>query len=212
MPKVTRSSDEVDAVREQILSRAFEILVKNGFENLSMAKIGSKMKMTAANIYNYYANKDELLIAIHKKAYGMLYDKLSDAISTADTPLEKSKKLVNAFIEFGTQNKNIYDVMFNRPIRQHSDYIGTPQEELSNDEFESSLRTMFLAVDVFQEYLKTRPDISSKFDPKLFIIEIISALHGLISLYNSGVFSQITDNPEADFKSIIDNMAQLVLG
>jgi AcrR family transcriptional regulator len=211
MPKVTRSSDEVDAVREQILTRAFEILVKIGFEGLSMAKIGSKMKMTAANLYNYYANKDELLIAIHKKAYGMLYDKLSDAISTADTPLEKGKKMVNAFIEFGTQNKNIYDVMFNRQIRQHSDYIGTPQEELSNDEFQSSLRTMLLAMEIFQEYLKTRPDMG-KVDPKLFVIEIISALHGLISLYNSGVFSQITDDPDADFKAIIDNMTRLVMG
>ncbi len=210
MPKVTRSSDEVDAVREQILTRAFEILVKSGFEGLSMAKIGSKMKMTAANLYNYYANKDELLIAIHKKAYGMLYDKLSDAISTADTPLEKGKKMINAFIEFGTQNKNIYDVMFNRQIRQHSDYIGTPQEEMSNDEFQSSLRTMFLAIEIFQEYLKTRPDMD-KIDPKLFVIQIVSALHGLISLYNSGVFSQITDDPDTDFKTVIDNMARLVI-
>jgi len=34
-----------------------------------MAKLGSKINMTAANIYNYYTNKDELLIAIHKKTY-----------------------------------------------------------------------------------------------------------------------------------------------
>lgn len=210
MPKVTRSSDEVDAVREQILLRAFEILEKSGFESLSMAKIGSKMKMTAANLYNYYASKDELLIAIHKKAYSMLYDKIIEAVSTAKTPLEKGKKMADAFIEFGIKNKNIYDVMFNRLIRQHSDYIGTPQEELSYDEFQSSLRVLFLAVEIFQEYLKTRPDLN-KLDPKLFVIQIVSALHGLISLYNSGIFSQITDKPDTDFKLIIDNMGRLAL-
>lgn len=67
MPKVTRGIQQVDAVREQILDCAFKILVKNGSESLSLAKIGSKMKMTAANLYNYYANKDELLIAILEK-------------------------------------------------------------------------------------------------------------------------------------------------
>lgn len=211
MPKVTRSSDEVDAVRERILMCAFDILVKSGFESLSMSKIGSKMKMTAANLYNYYASKDELLIAIHKKAYSMLFDKINNAVSTANSPLEKGKKMVNAFIEFGIENKNIYDVMFNRNIRQHSDYIGTPQEDMSFDEFQSSLRVLLLAVDIFQEYLKTRKDLKN-IDPKLFVIQIISTLHGLISLYNSRIFFQITDDPDADFKEIIDNMTRLVIG
>ena len=66
MPKITRSLEEVDAVRERILDCALKILVKNGYESLSMARLGSKMNMTAANIYNYYASKDELLIAVQK--------------------------------------------------------------------------------------------------------------------------------------------------
>ena len=143
----------------RILNFSFKILEKNGYESLSMAKIGSKMKMTAANIYNYYANKDELLIAIHKKAYAMLYDKLSYAVSMADTPLEKYQNLAYAFVDFGIKNINVYDVMFNRPVRQHSDYIGTPQEALSLDEFGNSLKTFFLTIKVIRDYRETRPDL-----------------------------------------------------
>ena len=40
MPKITRSVEAVDAVREQILDIAFKIIEKNGYEALSMAKIG----------------------------------------------------------------------------------------------------------------------------------------------------------------------------
>ncbi|MBN1380543.1 MAG: TetR/AcrR family transcriptional regulator [Deltaproteobacteria bacterium] len=93
MPKMTRSTAEVDAVREQILNCAFDILAKHGYESLSMSKIGHKMKMTAANLYNYYGNKDELLIAIHKKAYGMLYDKMKTAVDAADTPEERYQQM-----------------------------------------------------------------------------------------------------------------------
>ena len=34
MPKMTRSVEEVDAVRDRILNYAFNILVKNGYESL----------------------------------------------------------------------------------------------------------------------------------------------------------------------------------
>jgi len=210
MPKMTRSSSEVDAVREQILSRAFEILIKNGFENLSMSKISSKMKMTAANLYNYYANKDELLIAIHKKAYTMLYKKIHSAVSKADTPLERYKNMIYAFVEFGTNNVNLYDVMFNRRVRQHSDYIGTPQEALSSDEFRSSLKVLSLAVKITQEYRETKPNLN-KVETKLLTIQIISAIHGIISLHNSGMLFQIADAPDITFKKVIDNAMHLAM-
>lgn len=211
MPKITRSVEEVDAVRDRILDFAFKILEKNGYESLSMAKIGSKIKMTAANLYNYYASKDELLIAIHKKAYAMLFDRISYAVSGADTPIEKYKSMTYTFVEFGTHNINIYDIMFNRPIRQYSDYIGTPQEALSFDEFRTSLKAFFLTIKVIREYRETRPDLPFV-DPKLLAMQCISALHGIISLHNSGVLYQISDDPETDMKTIIDNAMRAVIG
>ena len=176
-----------------------------------MAKIGSKMKMTAANLYNYYANKDELLIAIHKKAFAMLYDKISYDAEMADTPLDRYKNMADAFVKFGTQNINIYDVMFNRPIRQYSDYIGTPQEALSNDEFRSSLKVFFYAIKIIEEYRETRPDLDTV-DPKLLALQSISALHGVISMRNSGMLYQISDDLDITMKTIIDNAIRCVTG
>jgi AcrR family transcriptional regulator len=211
MSKVTRSVEEVDAVRKQILVFAFELLTKSGYESLSMSKIGHKMNMTAANLYNYYANKDELLIAMHKKAFAMLYDKIRDAVKMADTPLERYKKMTCAFVEFGTHNINLYDIMFNRPIRQYSDYIGTPQEKLSYDEYHSSLRTLSFTVKVIRDYRKTRPDLEHV-DPESLAIQSLSALHGIISLHNSGILYQIVDNPKTTLKTIIANAMRLVIG
>jgi AcrR family transcriptional regulator len=209
MPKITRSVEEVDAVREQILDFALKILVKNGYESLSMAKLGSKMNMTAANIYNYYASKDELLIAIHKKTYAMLYNKIRNAVKMADTPLQRFWNMINAYIEFGTHNINIYDVMFNRPIKQYSDYIGTPLEELSRDEFRNSLKALAFAVKVIRDYIETRPDLNPD-DAKLITIQNISTLHGIISLHNSGILYQIVDDPEIVLKNIVNNIMRSI--
>ena len=211
MPKVTRTVEQVDAVRDRILDGTFKILVKNGYENLSMAKIGSKMKMTAANLYNYYANKDELLIAVHKKAFTMLYDKISYAVGKAETPLDRYKSMTRAYVDFAVSNINIYDIMLNRPLRQYSDYIGTPQEEMSSDEFRSSLKVFFLAVKVIREYRESRKDLPPA-DPKLLALQCISALHGVISLRNSGMFSQVADDPEGDFEKLVENAMRAVMG
>jgi AcrR family transcriptional regulator len=211
MPKITRSDEEVDVVRERILDCALKILVKNGYESLSMAKLGSKMNMTAANIYNYYSSKDELLIAIHKKTYAMLYNKIRNAVETADTPLQRFWNMTNAFVEFGTQNINIYDVMFNRPIKQYSDYIGTPLAELSSDEFHSSLRALSFAVKVIRDYIETRPDLNPA-DARFLTLQNISALHGIISLHNSGVLYQIVDDPEIVLKNIVNNIMRSITG
>ena len=205
MPKKTRSTAEVDAVRDKILNCAFEILVKNGYEGLSMAKVGARMKMTAANLYNYYANKDELLIAIHKKAYGMLHDRLRAAVKKAKTPLGRYQGLIQAFVAFGTQNVNIYDIMFNRRIRQHSDYVGTPQEALSDEEFRSSLKVRSLAVKVIKEYRAT-----DSAEAEFLAIRATSMLHGIISLYNSGVLGEITADPEGVLKEIMENAIRIV--
>jgi AcrR family transcriptional regulator len=210
MPKVTRSTQEVDAVREQILQCAFDILAQHGYEGLSMSKIGQKMNMTAANLYNYYANKDELLIAIHKKAYGMLYAKMKKAVAAGSSPMEKYQNMTYAFIEFATKNIHIYDVMFNRPIKQYSDYIGTPQEKMSYDEYHSSLRVLRLTVDVIREYRKSRKDLKPV-DPKHLAIQCTASLHGVISLHNSGVLKQIVNNPEAAIQRMIDSTMRAVL-
>jgi AcrR family transcriptional regulator len=210
MPKITRSFKEVDAVRERILDCALKILVENGYESLSMAKLGSKMNMTAANIYNYYTNKDELLIAIHKKTYAMLYNKIRNAVKITDAPLQRFQNIVNAFVEFGTNNINIYDVMFNRLIKQYSDYIGTPLEELSSNEFNNSRKTLTFAVKIIRGYIETRPNLNPD-DAEFLTIQIISALHGIISLYNSRSLHQVVDDPEIVLKNIVNNIIHSLL-
>jgi len=169
------------------------------------------MKMTAANLYNYYANKDELLITIHKKAFAMLYDKMNVAVERADTPLERYKNLTYAFVEFGVGYKNIYDIMFNRAIKQYSDYISTPLEAMAYDEYHSSLRVLHLSIEVIRDYLKTRPELKSA-DPKSLAIQCTSTLHGIISLHNSGVLKQITEDTQTTMKTIVNNTMRLVIG
>lgn len=211
MPKKTRSAEVVDAVRREILNCAFDILVKNGYEGLFMAKVGSRMNMTAANLYNYYRNKDELLIAVHKKAFSMLYDRLQAAVQSTDSPLERYRRLAYAFVDFGTDNTNIYDTMFTRRRRQYKDYIGTPEEPVAYDEYRSSIRVLSLTIETIEAYRRTKPELKPA-DPKFLALQSTCALHGVISFRNSGLLAQISDDPQADLRTMIENIIANVTG
>jgi AcrR family transcriptional regulator len=211
MPKATRSIEEIAEVRERILDGALDILAKNGFDSLSMGRLGSRMNMTAANLYNYFGNKDELLIAIHKKTFEMLHAALRSAVKNAETPFDRLKALVYAFVKFGTDNVNIYDIMFNRPIRQYSDYIGTPQEALARDEYNNSIKALAFAVMVFRDYAETRSDLRV-IDPKLLTIRHLSALHGIISLHNSRILFEMDEKPDVILNTVIDKVIESIAG
>jgi hypothetical protein len=49
-------------------------------------------------------------------------------------------------------------------------------------------------------------------ETKLLTIQIISAIHGIISLHNSGMLFQIIDDPDVAFKKVIDNAIRLATG
>ncbi len=203
MPKATRSKQEIAKVREEILHCALMILEEDGFESCSMGKIGSQMKMTAANLYNYFANKNQLFIGIHKKAFNLLYERLLTAVDKEKTLLGKVRGFSKSYIDFAIGNPALYDVMLNRPVLQHSDYLGTPEEELSSDEFQSSMKCMILAFDVFSNLISSQPDFKEA-DIEFKIIKIWSEFHGLISLYNSGTLKQLSREPTELFDKVLE--------
>ncbi|MDI6797031.1 MAG: TetR/AcrR family transcriptional regulator, partial [Desulfatibacillaceae bacterium] len=125
MPKTTRNEEQIEQVRESIVQGALDLIVEEGYENLTMARLGARLKMTGANLYNYFENRDAMIIAIHKKIFSLLHEKLSQAVQSKSNPLNRVKSLVSAFVDFGIKNPNIYDIAFSRPRRHYSAFKGT---------------------------------------------------------------------------------------
>ena len=66
-----RSRREQPALsRDQIVSEALALLDAEGFEALSMRKLGSRMRAGATSLYTHVANKDELLELVVDEAFG----------------------------------------------------------------------------------------------------------------------------------------------
>lgn len=205
MSKTTRSEKEIEHIKNIIIEEALMLLRDEGFEKLSMYKLGKRTNMTAANLYNYFKNKDQLIIAIHKKTFELLYTMLSKAVQKEKEPVAKLKQIIKTFLRFAKDYPNYYDIMFNRRVPQVSDYHGTPEEPISRDEYQSSMRNLNLVMTIGKEVLSSHAD-PDVIDVEFHFIRTFSELHGILSLYNSGILKAIVKNPERAMNRIADDL------
>lgn len=208
MPRLRMKDTEIEEIKRKILDTAFAMVSKEGFANLSMRKLASRMKMTAANIYNYYSNKDELNIEMRRYGYIILHDNIIKSFERAKNMEEKVAFLIYEFVSFGITHSHYYDLMFNMATPKFSDYIGTPMEELATREYASSMRVFELAQKTTREYVASGG--IAIIDTDRTIIILLSFLHGVITLYNSRLLNNIDPKPEETVREIVSLFIEII--
>ena len=210
MPKPMRSLQEIERVCDKVVANAIGLIAEGGMDNLSMAKLGASLNMTAANVYNYYSNKDELVIAIHKQVFRELHETLLAALDGVDDPRLRLRSLARAFVSFGTANINVYEMMFTRPRRKYTDYVGTPLEEKAYAEYVSSMEPLLLASNTLDRCLGS--ELETARPPSVFALKLLSQIHGIISLFNSGILFEMTEDAEAVLHQIVEDTVNSAMG
>jgi AcrR family transcriptional regulator len=209
MTKTPRDIAEIEKVMESILEQAVGIIAAEGFPGMTMRKIASRMEMSATNLYNYFANKDEIYINILIRGFRMLYENLKRVYDGTADPFERGKKIIHEYLSFGIRNYNYYEIMFSPALPKYTDYVGTPHESLASVEMGYSKQIIDLSMDAVSDILKSNP-ANTPAVVEMRMIEVWSMLHGMISLYNSRMIDYITPKAEMEYESIIEDIVNLV--
>ncbi len=176
-------------MKNRILQAAVELIAEEGFRNLSMRKIARRMNISAPTIYYYYANKDELNIAIRKRAGEILYRRLSAAYRSGRDVRERGWRMIKAYLDFGLSMPDYYAIMFDSTAPKHSDYLGTELEEAAREELVSSMRNAELMWNILVDFKQAGYVIPG--DIERLGMVLWSELHGLVSLHNNNLFREI---------------------
>jgi AcrR family transcriptional regulator len=103
-------------LRQEILDAASELFVRNGYENVSMRRIADKIEYSPTTIYIYFKDKAELLEQVCKETFARLVERLSKIMEQPGDPVERLKRGLVAYIEFGLQNPHHYRATFMMPL------------------------------------------------------------------------------------------------
>ncbi len=203
MPRTARTPGEIEIEKKKIICVAMELLYKNGFNNLSMKKIGTRLGMTAANLYNYFSSKDELYIEMRRYGLLELYDRLDAAVRKGKYPEERIRNFIREFVRFGFEEAHAYEILFLMKGPPPSYYKNTKMEAVANRETESSIRIFDLILRCTREFAEAGNRVL--FDESTTVIVFWSYLHGAISLHNNKkLMSILTEVPSKKMETTVN--------
>lgn len=110
------SKERIQRLKEEtrlnILDAALEIVKEDGWQSLSMRKIADKIEYTAPIIYEYFANKEGILLELTRKGYVILLQELKFAKAAHELPEDQLEAMWMAYWDFAFKYKELYQLMY----------------------------------------------------------------------------------------------------
>jgi AcrR family transcriptional regulator len=103
-------------LRQEILDAASELFVRNGYENVSMRRIAEKIEYSPTTIYLYFKDKNDLLEQVCKETFARLVQRLNKIMEQPSEPVERLKRGLLTYVQFGLENPHHYRATFMMPI------------------------------------------------------------------------------------------------
>jgi len=204
MPKAARTPEEVEAAKQKILEEALNIITAHGYEGLTMRRLGRHLGMTAATIYNYFRNKEEIYLHVLTRGFELLHEDLLRACNGKDDPFEKLKAVWREFVRFGLNQSNYYDIMLTLHIPKYRDFAGGPLEPLARKELTTALMVADLITEVLEEIAAAYGNIRKE-DARIHFMRLLTGVHGVVSLYNNTILAYVHDHPEEILDSLVES-------
>lgn len=204
MPRISRTPEQVDAFRQEILDAALHLIIEHGFSELSMRKIASRLGVTATTIYNYYASRDELYFFIRIRGFELLFESIANTYKAKDDPYEKLFAAVGEYVRFGISNPDYYEVMFiSRGVPKFLDCIGTSLEMVAGREKETSIKLFLFISQGIAEDLNM-PEAEARY----LTIKLWTELNGIVSLLNSRLLREVEEDTEPLIKRLVADICE----
>lgn len=99
-------------LRQEILDAASELFVRDGYENVSMRRIADKIEYSPTTIYLYFKDKTDLLDQVCHETFGRLVQRLGKIMDQPGDPVDRLKRGLLAYIQFGLENPHQYRATF----------------------------------------------------------------------------------------------------
>ncbi|MXV51285.1 TetR family transcriptional regulator [Pedobacter sp. HMF7647] len=109
---VERRKRQRDEVKSDIISTAWEMVKKEGWNSLSIRKIADAIEYSVPVIYDHFENKEAILLEFAKKGFRQLSTMIIKAKQQHEAPAEQIRAMADAYWDFALNNIELYQLMF----------------------------------------------------------------------------------------------------
>ena len=130
-----RIQRQKEDTRKNILDAALQIVKQEGWGALSMRKIADMIEYTAPIIYEYFSNKEGILLELTRQGYIHLGMKIKAAQESKSTPEEQLEAMWIAYWNFAFDETELYRVMYGVDMNCCELQKSLPEAEYATDLF-----------------------------------------------------------------------------
>ncbi|MES2266856.1 MAG: TetR/AcrR family transcriptional regulator [Bacteroidota bacterium] len=160
-----------EETRVNILEAALQIVKAEGWQALSMRKIADVIEYTAPIIYEYFANKEAILLELNRQGYLKLAKQLQEAKDKHTSPANQLEEMWLAYWNFAFANKELYQGMFGITTSCACKMVNElPEAELPWDIITGSISELMKIDDIESDVICTK------------YYTFWSVVHGLVSI------------------------------
>lgn len=98
-------------MKQNILDAAMELFITEGYENVSIRKIASKIQYSPGTIYLYFKEKSDIIFELHEIGFNKFYERQM-SIQNIEEPFERIKAHMRAYLDFAFEFPEYYQMMF----------------------------------------------------------------------------------------------------
>lgn len=169
-----RKKRQKEEMRISILEAAWQLVLQDGWQALSIRKIAEAIEYSVPVIYDHFANKEAILLELTKQGFQKLNAELIEAKEGAESTEKQIEAMAYAYWKFAFNNAAYYQVMYG---------LGIPSCETVNQISELSTFSN-LILQPIRELIASGKNPET--DPFLKLHTFWSMLHGLISINMMG--------------------------
>lgn len=103
---------EVSAFQAKSIAAAEALFSRGGIAAVTMRNLAEELGCSATTPYRYFANHEELVVALRTSAFGRFADHQRDEAAKAEQPLERLVHIGRAYVGFARANRDAYALMF----------------------------------------------------------------------------------------------------
>ncbi|MEZ7198462.1 TetR/AcrR family transcriptional regulator [Pseudodesulfovibrio karagichevae] len=198
MSTAKRRERDREKMRRRILDAARQLFVREGFDNVSMRRIASRIEYSPAALYRYFRNKREILSALREEGFARFVERQQRSRKRFPDPVERLRDGARGYIGFALAEPDHYHLMFS---------TSCGQVDLDGEWAASSLRSFHMFRDLVVECAATGR--FGEVDVNALVFALWGQLHGLVHLIATGQVAALSKG--ADLDALLDRIIEFGL-
>lgn len=170
-----RRERERQEIRQSILAAARRIAAEEGWHAVTTRKVAELIEYSQPTIYEYFENKEAILLALLRQGYAQLVVQMQMAFASTDDPQDRLIAMTETYWDFAFHTPELYQVMHG--------LAGTPAgwQPDPPEEMRQSFRLAYEAVELWAASQNVEPSRIRD------LVETRRAMiHGMITLSLAG--------------------------